>query len=199
MKQFHKLLHYKKFIRQLGRNKIDKYKIACNYNAVVELTKIALNYNEICSETSTGSSRRMGKNKIKRCLSETSVSECSSSEGSEISTSESTDTNISEGSGKIQLKKKPIEEKLTLFTSCLPLSKSDRILTILRYMIDNKDISWTVDGNLKYKGKVIQPSSIVKLLCHTIWKDIKIKPKGINFFYKTLSSLNIPKILYLMN
>ena len=97
IKQFHKLLHYKKFIRQLGRNKIDNYKIAHNYTAVVELTKIALNYNEICSETSTGSSRRMGKNKIKRCSSETSVSECSSSEGSEISTSENTDTNISEG------------------------------------------------------------------------------------------------------
>ena len=97
IKQFHKLLHYKKFIRQLGRNKIDYYKIAHNYTAVVELTKIALNYNEICSETSTGSSRRMGKNKIKRCSSETSVSECSSSEGSEISTSENTDTNISEG------------------------------------------------------------------------------------------------------
>ena len=60
-------------------------------------------------------------------------------------------------------------------------------------MEDNKDISWTVDGNIKYKGKVIQHSSIVKLLCHTIWKDIKIKPKGMNFFYKALSSLNIPK------
>ena len=97
------------------------------------------------------------------------------------------------GSGKIQLKKKTIEENLTLFINCFPLSKSDRILTILRYMKDNKDINWTVDGNLKYKGKVIQHSSIVKLLHHTIWKDIKIKPEGIIFFYKALSSLNIPK------
>ena len=61
IKKFHKLLHYKKFIRQLDKNKIDNYKIACNYTAVVEFTKIALNYNDICSETSTGSSRRMGK------------------------------------------------------------------------------------------------------------------------------------------
>ena len=61
VKQFYKLLHYKKFIRQLGRNKVDKNKLAHNYIAVVELTKIALNYNEICSETSTGSSRRMEK------------------------------------------------------------------------------------------------------------------------------------------
>ena len=60
-------------------------------------------------------------------------------------------------------------------------------------MKDNRDISWTVDGNLKYKGKVIQHSSIVKLLHHTIWKDTKIKPKGIKIFYKALSSLNIPK------
>ena len=37
------------------------------------------------------------KNKIKRCPRKTSVSECSSSEGSEISTSENTDINISEG------------------------------------------------------------------------------------------------------
>ena len=86
------------------------------------------------------------------------------------------------GSGKIQPKKKAIEEKLMLFINCLPLSKSDRIHTILRYMKDNKDISWTVDGNLKYKGKVIQHYFIVKLLCHTIWKDIKIKPKGIKKF-----------------
>ena len=71
-----------------------------------------------------------------------------------------------------------------LFINCLLLSKSDRILTILRYMKDNKNISWTVDGNLKYKGKVIQHSSIVKLLCHTIWKDIKIKPRGIKLFIK---------------
>ena len=60
-------------------------------------------------------------------------------------------------------------------------------------MKDNKDISWTVDGNLKYSGKVIYHSSIVKLLCHTIWKDIKIKPKGIKKIYEALSSLNIPK------
>ena len=65
IKQFHKLLCYKKCIRQLGRNKIDNYKIAHNYTATVELTKTALNYNEICSETITGSSRRMGKIKSK--------------------------------------------------------------------------------------------------------------------------------------
>ena len=97
VKQFYKLLHYKNFIRQLGRNKVDKNKLVHNYSAVVELTEIALNYNEICSETSTGSSRRMGKNKIKRCPSETSISECSSSEGRAISTSENMDTNTSEG------------------------------------------------------------------------------------------------------
>ena len=61
------------------------------------MTKITLNYNEICSETSTASSRRMGKSKIKRWSSEISVSESSSSEGSEISTNENTDTNISAG------------------------------------------------------------------------------------------------------
>ena len=65
MKVLNNFINYfiiKKFIRQLGRNKIDNYKIACNYTAAVELTKIALNYNEICSETSTGSSRKNGKN-----------------------------------------------------------------------------------------------------------------------------------------
>ena len=87
-------------------------------------------------------------------------------------------------SGKIQPKKNTVEEKLMLFINCLPLSKSDRIFTTLRYMKDNKDISWTVDGILKCKAKVIQHSSTVKLLCHTIWKDIKIKPKGIIFFLK---------------
>ena len=60
-------------------------------------------------------------------------------------------------------------------------------------MKDNKDISWAIDGNLKYKGKVIQDSSIVKLLHHTMQRDNKFKPKGIKSFYKSLSSLNIPK------
>ena len=42
VQQFHKSLNYKKFIRQLGRNKINNYIIGCNYMAVGELTKIAL-------------------------------------------------------------------------------------------------------------------------------------------------------------
>ena len=87
------------------------------------------------------------------------------------------------GSGKIQ-KKKMAEEELKLSINCSPPSKIDRILTKLRYMKANKNISWTVDGNLKYKGKVIKHSSIVKLLCQVILKDTKNKSKGVKNIIK---------------
>ena len=105
--QFKSLQKHKSFIRKVARGKATSTILARNHKILSDIIKIILNHYEICTKISSGSYRRVGQ-KTKRSSPETSDGEYSSSESSDISTSESnTSTRIRENSCE-----KPVEKKL---------------------------------------------------------------------------------------
>ena len=97
--QFKSLQKHKSFIRKVARGKATSTILARNHKILADIIKIILNHYEICTKISSGSYRRVGQSKTKRSSPETSDGEYSSSESSDISTSESnTSTRIRENS-----------------------------------------------------------------------------------------------------
>ena len=116
-KQFKKLSKYKTFIRKLGNNKVSGQVLGKNYSIVIDIIRIGLQYNEICTEICSGSKRRVGKNKSsgKKCEAITysqsrKKRDVTSSESSEEFSSEefsSEETSSEESSSEEECYKKP--------------------------------------------------------------------------------------------
>lgn len=79
------------------------------------------------------------------------------------------------------------------------LSPKDKI-KILRFLsiLKKSDlVKWNEKLELIRNGKRIKNSNIIVLLKHAIKKKSKSSPKGMKFFYKSLSQINIPKKILL--
>ena len=70
----------------------------------------------------------------------------------------------------------------------------ERIISLLRYLKKNPNISWNKNFEFQFKNKTFTNSNIIKLLKHAVHKSYS-KPKAMKEFYITLSTLSIPKYI----
>ena len=72
--------------------------------------------------------------------------------------------------------------------------KKHRALSLLRYVRKSKNIDWNSKLELKLNGKVLPKTNIGVLITHAIQHQ-KLKPYGMEIFYRALAKLNIPKFI----
>ena len=90
-------------------------------------------------------------------------------------------------------KKKEKRNQTTWIIDALPKKYKPKAYSLLRY------IKWTSDGTFKNENKIIPKSNILLLVLHTLLKNVKEKPPGLNEHYKGLTEVNVPEYLIANN
>ena len=105
--------------------------------------------------------------------------------------------NIQSGKGTINQTQKVMmknNSNINQMLKDLKPVKKHRALSLLRYVRKSKNMDWNSKLELKLNGKVLPKTNIGVLITHAIQHQ-KLKPNGMEIFYRALAKLNIPKFI----